>query len=140
MPRRPVPSSLVLLIVLVLLAIAAAAAGGAVLYFQNLRSVRTQADAITSGHWDRGKVVMVRYGCGACHVIPGVSGANGKVGPDLTGIAGRTTIAGVLPNDPGNMMRWLRHPQAIVPGNGMPDQGVSEADARDIAAYLYSTK
>lgn len=139
MSRRPLPSSLILLGVLVLLAILAAAAGGAVLYYQNLQSVRTQADAITSGHWKRGKVALAGYGCGGCHVIPGVSGANGQVGPDLTGIAVRTTLAGVLSNDPANMVRWLQHPQAIVPGNGMPDQRMSDADARDIAAYLYST-
>lgn len=50
----------------------------------------------------------------------------------------RTIIAGKLSNAPGNMVRWLRDPQAVVPGNAMPDQDLTEQEARDIAAYLYT--
>jgi len=139
MPRRPPPSSLIFLSGLLLLAVAIAVVGGIALYFENQGTVRAQANAITSGHWERGKRAITRYGCGGCHIIPGVAGAIGQAGPDLTGIAGRGVLAGVLANDPDNMVRWLRHPQAILPGNGMPDQGMADADARDIAAYLYST-
>ena len=81
-----------------------------------------------------------QYGCPACHTIPGVKNANGNVGPPLARIGERTYIAGMLRNTPPNLVRWIREPQAVVPGNAMPDMGVSEADARDIAAYLYTLR
>jgi cytochrome c2 len=76
------------------------------------------------------------YGCGSCHVVPGIAEATGVVGPPLTQIGRRVYIAGLLRNTPDNMVAWLRNPQRIVPGNVMPDMGLSEADAREIAAYL----
>jgi cytochrome c2 len=88
------------------------------------------------GNPERGAVLLVREACGACHVIPGIQEATGEVGPPLTGMARRTIIAGVLPNTPDNMARWLRDPQAVVPGNAMPNVGLSEQQARDMAAYL----
>ncbi|MEF2073614.1 c-type cytochrome [Consotaella aegiceratis] len=75
-------------------------------------------------------------GCGSCHIIPGIRDAKGLVGPPLDHMARRAYIAGLLRNTPGNMVSWLRSPQAIVPGNAMPDMGLSEQEARDIAAYL----
>ncbi|HLH24421.1 MAG TPA: c-type cytochrome [Chloroflexota bacterium] len=83
-----------------------------------------------------GAQAIQRYGCGACHAIPGVPGAHGAVGPPLAGLASRQVIAGRLPNTPDNLARWIEHPQAIAPGNVMPELGVSAADAQDIAAYL----
>ena len=50
----------------------------------------------------------------------------------------RIFIAGLLRNTPANMVTWLRDPQEIVPGNAMPDMGLSEEQARDITAYLYT--
>jgi cytochrome c1 len=88
----------------------------------------------------RGEVLIVRAGCGSCHVIPGVQSADGLVGPPLTHFSQRTMVAGLLPNTPQGLVNWLRHPQAIVPGNGMPDVGLSDAEARDIAAYLYTIR
>jgi cytochrome c2 len=88
------------------------------------------------GDPQRGSVLMVREACGACHVIPGIQEAEGEVGPPLTGMARRTLIAGLLPNTPENMARWLRDPQAVAPGNAMPNVGLSEPQARDMAAYL----
>ena len=85
----------------------------------------------------RGRVMVVRFSCGACHQIDGVANAHGAVGPPLVAFADRTMIAGVLPNTPPNLVRWLEHPQAVVPGNAMPDMGLDEAQARDVAAYLY---
>jgi putative membrane protein len=86
----------------------------------------------------RGLHLMQGYGCGSCHTIPGVPKADGGVGPPLTGVGRRTYIAGVLLNTPDNMVRWLRNPQTIVPGNAMPDMDIAPQDARDLAAYLYS--
>lgn len=83
-----------------------------------------------------GARLVVRYGCGECHQIPGVREARGRVGPPLDHMGERTVIAGLLPNTPGNMIRWLMAPQSVVPGNAMPDMEVSEDDARNMAAYL----
>jgi cytochrome c2 len=85
---------------------------------------------------DRGVALIDKYGCGQCHVIPGISRANGMVGPPLTSIASRIYLAGVLRNSPDNMVEWIKHPQSIVPGNAMPDMGIPHDEARDIAAYL----
>ena len=63
-----------------------------------------------------------------------------SAGPPLTRIGDRTYIAGMLRNTPANLVRWIREPQAVIPGNAMPNMGVSEADARDIAAYLYTLR
>ncbi|MET0313207.1 MAG: c-type cytochrome [Hansschlegelia sp.] len=75
-------------------------------------------------------------GCGGCHEIPGVDGAEGRVGPPLKGVGGRTFLAGMIRNTPENMVAWLKDPQAIAPGNAMPNMGLSDKDARTIAFYL----
>ena len=85
---------------------------------------------------DRGKQVIERVGCGACHAIPGIRMAGGRVGPPLGDFARRRTIAGKLANTPGDLTRWIHEPQAVVPGNDMPDLGLSQRQARDVAAYL----
>jgi cytochrome c1 len=84
----------------------------------------------------RGEQAINQYACVTCHEIPGIVGANAPVGPPLKGIASRVMLGGVLPNSPENMVRWLRFPQQIAPLTAMPDLGVTEQDARDIAAYL----
>jgi mono/diheme cytochrome c family protein len=85
-----------------------------------------------------GKRAILQYGCAACHNIPGVVGAYAPVGPPLDGVGTRQFLGGVIVNTPENMVRWLRHPREIEPDTAMPDLGVSERDARDIAAYLYT--
>ena len=92
------------------------------------------------GDPSRGAAVIAREGCGACHSISGIAGANGRVGPPLDNVGARTIIAGLLPNTPPNMITWLRAPQSVVPGNAMPDMGLSNKDAHDIAAYLYTLR
>ncbi len=84
----------------------------------------------------RGEAAMERYGCGACHVIPGVTGARGMVGPPLTSWSRRGIIAGHLANTPDNLAAWITDPPKYSPGTAMPNLGVSEAEARDMAAYL----
>jgi cytochrome c oxidase assembly factor CtaG/cytochrome c551/c552 len=98
------------------------------------------AVTLTGGDPRRGRQVITKYGCQTCHRIPGVAGAVGNVGPPLDGIALRAYIAGRLSNDPVNLITWIRNPQAVVPGNAMPDTGVTEQDGRDIAAYLYTLR
>ena len=89
-----------------------------------------------SGDAKRGQVALQQYACITCHVIPGVTGAVNPVGPSLAGIASRKYLAGMLPHTRETMMLWLRSPQTAAPGSAMPDLGVSERDARDIATYL----
>ena len=99
-----------------------------------------EAIALTGGNPERGRAAIRAYGCGGCHTIPGVPGANGLVGPPLTGLALRSYLAGVLPNTADNLERWVMEPQQVVPGNAMPNMGVTAAQARDMAAYLYTLK
>jgi len=93
---------------------------------------------LVGGDATRGLNAIRRYGCGGCHVIPGVPEARGRAGPSLRGIAARPYLAGRMTNGAGNLMTWIRTPRAIDPGTLMPELGVSEADARDIATYLYA--
>lgn len=90
----------------------------------------------TFGNAARGAELIKQHGCGGCHIIPGIRLADGLVGPPLNHMGKRVYIAGLLRNTPANMIRWLRDPQGVVPGNAMPDMGLSEDQARDIAAYL----
>jgi cytochrome c len=99
-----------------------------------------EAAALTGGDPSRGPDLMRKYGCQSCHTIPGVVGANGLVGPPLAGIASRSYIAGVLPNAPDNMLRWIRDPKGVDAKTAMPNTGVTPSDARHIAAYLYTLK
>ncbi|MFT0624092.1 c-type cytochrome [Ectopseudomonas guguanensis] len=90
-----------------------------------------------SGNPERGRELTHAYGCGSCHRIPHVPGANGRVGPSLEQIARRGYIAGLLPNYEEQMVRWLQRPQAVDPHTAMPDVGLSADEARDIAAFLH---
>ena len=92
------------------------------------------------GNADHGKQLIQNYGCGACHIIPGVPRARGLVGPPLMYFADRTMIAGELPNTPPNLARWIQHPKQVEPNTAMPDLGVTQDQANDIAAYLYTLR
>lgn len=98
------------------------------------------AARMTGGDPYQGRVLIRKYGCASCHVIPGIEGARGAIGPPLNGIASRTYLAGQLPNTPGNMMRWIQDPQSIARGTAMPDSGMDTPEARHIAAYLYTLR
>ncbi len=86
----------------------------------------------------RGPELARAYGCVGCHTIPGVPGATGKVGPRLDRVAEQAFLAGVVPNSPQNLADWIRRPRDLDPHTAMPNLGVTEADARDLAAYLYT--
>jgi len=92
--------------------------------------------SLRAGNANAGRDALHQYMCVACHAIPGVPGAWNYVGPSLAGIADRPAIAGTLPHTPENMKRWLMSPDEIKPGTVMPNLGVSEQDAQDIAAFL----
>ena len=96
------------------------------------RAVATGGDLVAGGK------NLYSFGCGSCHTIPGIVGAHGKVGPSLEGIAGHSYVAGQMPNQPLNLERWIQHPHSVHPDSLMPELGLTEAQSRDIAAYLYS--
>jgi cytochrome c1 len=73
-------------------------------------------------------------------MIPGIKGADGLVGPPLILFARRTYVAGELPNTPDNLIRWIRDPPAVEPRTAMPALGLTEQQARDVAAYLYTLR
>jgi cytochrome c2 len=98
----------------------------------------SHAGEVPGGDAARGRASIIEFGCGTCHTIPGVTAAHGLVGPSLADFARHAYVAGRLPNDPENVVRWIRFPQETDPGNAMPDLGVPELAARDITAYLYS--
>lgn len=88
----------------------------------------------------RGLAVIKRVGCAACHRIPGVAWPAGSVGGSLDGFADRSLIAGRLPNQPDTLVRWLRDASSLSPETGMPPMLITETEARDVAAYLYTLK
>lgn len=94
----------------------------------------------TGGNPKHGREVIQEKGCGACHTIPGVSGARGVVGPPLMFFSRRTMIAGELPNTPDNLVQWLKDPRQVEPKTAMPNLGLSDDEARDVTAYLYTLR
>ncbi len=87
----------------------------------------------------RGKALIARAGCGACHAIPGIGWPQGKAGPSLAGFASQGLIAGRLPNRPDMLAAFVRNAPETLPGSTMPAMPLSPAEARDVAAYLYAT-
>jgi cytochrome c len=120
-----------LLIVLSLLTLLAGCEGG-----QTLRPYTMPV----SGNAERGRQLIEGYGCGACHMIPGIHKADGLVGPPLIYFGRRTMIAGELPNTQENLVRWIQHPRQVEEHTAMPDLGLDEDQAYDIAAYLYTLR
>jgi cytochrome c2 len=95
-------------------------------------------DPLSGGSPRAGKALIERYGCAACHQIKGIANAESKVGPSLKEIRQSGYIAGVMPNSAGNLVKWIMDPREVDPKTAMPDLDVTEAEARDIAAYLYT--
>jgi len=104
------------------------------------REQKQSAELASGGNVDRGKEAIARYGCNSCHNIPGVKGPKGMVGPPLDHMASRSFIAGKFPNNPQTMIDWLQNPPKYDPQSAMPNLGVTPADSRDMAAYLYTLK
>ena len=96
------------------------------------------ASSLTTGDSFRAPSIFRRYGCTGCHTIPGVAGADGQVGGPLAGISKRVYVGGVLPNSTENLVGWIVSPQSYSPRTAMPASGISDAEARDLVAYLYS--
>lgn len=116
------------------------AAGAAliVLLLAGCGASREEAVRAAGGNPAAGRAKVARFGCSACHAIPGFAGGEAQTAPSLAGLADRERLAGGVPNTAENLMRWIRRPSDVVPGTAMPVLGLSEEDSRDIAAFLYS--
>ena len=136
MPRSLSTKLIIVIAAAVIVLVASAAATWK--YDDDRRRMRLHAEAITGGNSSRGEAMFIQYGCGSCHSVKDVRTATGMVGPPLDGIALRMIIGGRLSNTPANMEHWIRDPQHLSPGTAMPNLGVSEGDARDITAFLYT--
>ncbi len=134
------PSSLKFVIGVLLLAALCVPASLAIQRHEMQSQARTLAAAATSGNPEIGEATGRRLGCGACHQVGAAAGTSGKVGPALKDLSARAEIAGKTANEPQSLIAWIQHPQAISPGVGMPDIRMSDQDARDIAAYLYTLR
>jgi cytochrome c len=111
---------------------------GAGLLWQAQHRSASTAVAMTGGNIARAPDLIRRYGCAGCHTIPGIPGGDGKVGGPLKDIRQRVYVGGVVTNSPDNLIRWIVSPQTFSPRTAMPATGITEAEARDVAAYLYS--
>ncbi|MBA9032904.1 c-type cytochrome [Rhizobium leguminosarum] len=123
-------------------ATAAVVAGlGALILGNVVRESETKtaaAVALTGGDPARAPALFRRYGCSGCHTIPGIPGADGQTGAPLTGLSKHVFIAGILENRSDNLVAWIVSPQSFSPQTAMPKTGISEQEAKDLAAYLYS--
>ena len=108
--------------------------------YSNQGAYREASHITGGGNPARGKETIRRYGCQGCHSIPGIRDARGVVGPPLDHLAQRVYLAGELPNTAENLMHWIQRPHDVHPRTAMPEMGVTDQDARDIAAYLYTLK
>jgi cytochrome c oxidase subunit 2 len=101
-----------------------------------LRKQAAPAATPTTAVARSGEQVFLNGACSSCHAIRGTS-ARGFVGPDLTHLGSRTTLAGVtIPNRPDYLARWITDSQHFKPGNQMPNFDLSHSQVRELVAYL----
>jgi cytochrome c len=111
-----------------------------VLLLAGCREGEPEAVEVPGGDPVHGAELIVAYDCGSCHYIPGIEGADGREAPGLQIWPNRSFVAGAAPNHPENVIAFLMEPQSIQPGSAMPDLGISEEEARDITAYLFTIR
>jgi cytochrome c oxidase subunit 2 len=105
-----------------------------------LRQEAAPARAPSSAAARAGGNAFTANGCASCHTIRGTP-ARGEVGPDLTHVGSRSSIAALtLPNTAAALSAWLRDPQHAKPGNRMPDLGLSRSEVASLVAYLEGLK
>ncbi len=138
--REPLPAAVTMTLGLLCIALLAGVLSLTVQWRQSRNAAQDAATAMTGGDPQAGLAAMRSHGCGACHEIPGLALADGRVGPSLDKIATRAFIAGRLPNAPAAMSSFLTQPQHIQPQGGMPDMPITQTEARDMSAYLYTLR
>jgi cytochrome c len=118
--------------------LAGALTAAALVAWKDQHQSRSVAIAMAGGNPARAPDIIRRYGCAGCHTISGIPGGDGKVGGALTDLKGRVYVGGVVTNTADNLIAWIVSPQTFSPRSAMPVTGISEAEARDVATYLYS--
>ena len=102
-------------------------------------AVVTPAPGLPGGDPRAGQRLLLDKGCGGCHTVAGVPGASGVAGPNLTNIGLRPTLAGTtIPNSPQTMTSWLMNPAALKADARMPNLGLTQQEAQDLTAFLFS--
>jgi cytochrome c oxidase subunit 2 len=105
-----------------------------------LRQQRQSAAAPASAAAQRGHDVFMSSTCRTCHTVRGTD-AGSRIGPDLTHVASRRTIAAdALPNDAASLRIWIRNSQLVKPGNRMPPNPLNDADLDAVVAYVQSLR
>jgi cytochrome c2 len=133
---RPPRSPAAVLGAAALALVVAGAAGYGAVTIRDRQERYAAAAAVTGGDPALGPDLMIHYGCSKCHTIPGVREANGLVGPPLAGVSRRVYLGGSVVNGPEQMVRWILNPKAFDADTVMPATGITEPEARHVAAYL----
>jgi cytochrome c2 len=128
---------LVLLSAIALVGAVAIAGAGAL---KERERQKERAVKMTGGNPDKAVQAIIRYGCAACHKIPGAQMPGGLAAPPLSDVTERIYLGGQVNNTPDNLVRWIVNPKQFDPKTGMPVTGISDGEARDIAAYLYQQR
>jgi cytochrome c len=117
---------------------------GATVWTIEVRAGRAAAEReaaeLTRGNPQLGRDAIVSLGCVACHEVPGFRGTKPTVAPPLTGFAQRSFVAGATENTPEQLVQFLRDPRSVAPRSAMPKLPMSEDQARDLAAFLYTLR
>jgi cytochrome c2 len=116
---------------------AGALAAGAAIYAVHQAKQTRRAMAMTGGDPKEAVKIITRYGCAACHEIPGAEVPGGQAAAPLAGIGQRLYLGGAVANTPENLISWIVNPKQFDPRTAMPVTGISQREARDVAAYLY---
>jgi cytochrome c2 len=106
-------------------------------YLREKQNRASDAIRMTGGEPSKAPAAIRQYGCAACHDIPALKWPGGLAAPSLSGVAQRLYLGGVVENTPDNLVRWIVNPKQFSAKTAMPVTGISEAEARNVAAYLY---
>ena len=110
---------------------------GAAVAIREKQRQTQRAIGLTGGDPDKAMASIARYGCAACHEIPGAQMPGGRAAQSLSGITERVYLGGAVNNTPDNLIRWIVNPKQFDPKSAMPVTGINDAEARNVAAYLY---
>ena len=99
-----------------------------------------RVDASDDLHLEAARATFLSLSCVSCHTVSGTS-ASGTFGPDLSHLMSRDTLgSGVIPNTHEKLLAWVKDPQAIKPGNLMPNMQLNSRELEEVVAYLFSLK
>jgi cytochrome c2 len=124
----------------VVVAAAATLAACALIYALDQEKRTRRAIAMTGGDPRHALQIIARYGCAACHEIPGANLPGGQAAVPLAGVADRLYLGGAVANTPENLIGWIVNPKQYDPKTAMPVTGIGHVEARDVAAYLYELR